>query len=177
MAIEKVVVRSFRKDEWKTYREIRLSALMDSPDAFGTTYEESLKLSDAAWRARLHNASDQTDYAMAATTGSRVIGLGWVRIELTDPGTAHLYQMWVAPEARRKGAGRKLLESAISWSTARHCTKLLLDVTCGDRPARRLYDAFGFRPVGDPLPLREGSELLEQPMALVLPTQEQVEQG
>jgi hypothetical protein len=32
-----ITVRTFAPNEWKTYRDLRLRALADAPDAFGST--------------------------------------------------------------------------------------------------------------------------------------------
>ena len=40
-----------------TFREVRLSALKDSPTAFGSTYVEELKLSDVEWQQRAERCS------------------------------------------------------------------------------------------------------------------------
>ncbi|MDQ3397806.1 MAG: GNAT family N-acetyltransferase [Deinococcota bacterium] len=96
------------------------------------------------------------------------IGLAWGRIEESNPEVANLYQMWVAPSHRRLGAGQMLLEAVIAWAKARDACYLDLGVTCGDSLARRLYARAGFEPVGEPQPLRLGSELMGQPMRLKL---------
>jgi GNAT superfamily N-acetyltransferase len=81
---------------------------------------------------------------------------------------AALSQMWVAPTHRGRGVGQKLLEAVIAWATAQNVAALDLGVTCGDSPARRLYERAGFKPLGEPQPLRPGSTLLAQPMRLAL---------
>ena len=85
-----------------------------------------------------------------------------------NPDVANLYQMWVAPNYRGLSAGQMLLESVIAWASAANMCYLVLNVTCGDSPALRLYVRAGFQAVGEPEPLRPGSELLAQPMRLAL---------
>jgi len=94
--------------------------------------------------------------------------LAWGRIETSDPDVAALYQMWVAPSHRGLGAGQMLVEAVIGWAKARNAAYLDLGVTWRDSPARRLYERAGFKPMGEPQPLRPGSQLLGQPMRLVL---------
>jgi hypothetical protein len=44
----------------------------------------------------------------------------------------------------------------------------VLDVTTGNSEAVRLYERGGFRPIGDPKPLRPGSHLQSQAMQRLL---------
>ncbi|HEX5019283.1 MAG TPA: GNAT family N-acetyltransferase, partial [Candidatus Binatia bacterium] len=112
--------------------------------------------------------ASRLDLPLVAEVGREPIGLAWGRIEISSLDVAHLYQMWVAPSYRRLGVGRMLLEAVIAWAKAANACYLALGVTCGDSPAMRLYVRAGFQPLGDPEPLRPGSELLAQPMRLTL---------
>jgi GNAT superfamily N-acetyltransferase len=47
---------------------------------------------------------------------SQLVGLAWSRIDTSDPQRVHLYQMWVDPNFRGHGTGRKLLDAAIHWA-------------------------------------------------------------
>lgn len=96
--------------------------------------------------------------------------MAWGRIESSDPDVANLYQMWVAPNYRGLGTGQVLLEVVIAWARAANLCYLALAVTCGDSPAMRLYVRAGFKPEGEPEPLRPESELLAQRMRLALRT-------
>jgi ribosomal protein S18 acetylase RimI-like enzyme len=66
------------------------------------------------------------------------------------------------------GAGELLLKAIVAWATARKVRQVVLQVTCGDTSAYRLYVRNGFKPVGPTEPLRPGSSMLSQPMRLVL---------
>jgi GNAT superfamily N-acetyltransferase len=162
-------VRALDADEWRVYRGLRLRALADAPDAFGSTLAEEEGRRDAEWSGRLASGADhRANLPLVAELRGEPIGLAWGRIERANPGVAALYQMWVAPTHRRLGAGQMLLEAVIVWARARNAAYLTLGVTCGDSSARRLYERVGFRPLGEPLPLRPGSKLLGQPMRLAL---------
>jgi GNAT superfamily N-acetyltransferase len=162
-------IRAFAPHEWSIYKDLRLRALADSPDAFVRTLAEEQHRSDAEWSSRLASGSDpHWDLPLLAVVNRKPIGLAWGRIERSNPDVANLYQMWVAPTHRRLGAGRMLLETVIAWARARNVSYLELGVTCGDSPAARLYARAGFDPVGEPEPLRPGSELLAQSMRLKL---------
>ena len=162
-------IRQFQADEWQLYRELRLRALAESPDAFGSTFSRENEFPQQWWHDRLAaGVASATDLPLLGDVDGIAAGLAWGRIEPQQPKTAHLYQVWVAPEARGCGAGRMLVAAVIAWAREQSVAALELCVTCGERPARRLYDRAGFLPVGKPIPIRPGAELLEQPMRLEL---------
>jgi len=161
-----VEIRPFRADEWRLYRRLRLRALADSPDAFASTLDAARARPVGWWESRLAGLDDELDLALLAEADGEPAGLAWGRIEPHARHTAAVYQMWVAPEHRRSGAGRRLLEGVIDWAKQRGVNSICLEVTIGNDPARHLYEAAGFRASGAPVPLRPGSPLEEQPMRL-----------
>ena len=163
-----VEVRLFQPHEWKQYRELRLRALEESPDAFGGTLAQARLQPDSVWVDRLSNICTDFDLPLLVQVDGEACGLAWGKIQPAAPETAHLYQMWVAPQQRGFGAGMRLLERVISWAREREARELLLSVTCGDSPARRMYERTGFAAAGELEPLRPGSDMLVQPMRLDL---------
>ena len=162
-------IRTFTADEWRVYRDLRLRALADSPAAFGSTLAAEEGRGDAEWSSRLAaGANARWNLPLVAEVRGEPIGLAWGRIETSDPDVAALYQMWVVPTHRGLGVGQMLLEAVIVWARARNASYLALGVTCGESPARRLYERAGFKVMGEPQPLRLGSPLLGQPMRLAL---------
>lgn len=162
-------IRRFDPNEWAAYRDLRLRALADAPDAFSSTLAQEETRPDSGWIERLGAASDDRwNEPLLAEVGGEQIGLAWGRIESVRPERADLYQMWVDPSWRGLGAGRQLVDAVVVWATRVGADYLALGVTCGDTPANRLYAAVGFEPVGQPEPLRPGSEILGQEMRLAL---------
>lgn len=161
------VIRQFAAEEWQVYRRLRLAALADAPDAFGSTLAAEQDLSDAHWEERLSTGAASTnDLPLIALVGNIPAGLAWGKIDPANPRIAHVYQMWVTPAHRRMGSGAALLGTLIEWARNRGVSELVLSVTCGDNPARRLYGRMRFEPRGEPVPLRSGSTLLAQEMRL-----------
>jgi GNAT superfamily N-acetyltransferase len=162
-------VREFHPSQWRAYKDLRLRALADSPDAFGSTLASELDRSDAQWAESLAKASiSGFDLPLIAFVGTRPVGLAWAKADPTDSLTIHLFQMWVTPEHRGRGLGRLLLSTAIQWARERGAKTMLLGVTSGDTSAVRLYASAGFQAVGIPRPLRPGSLLQSQNMKLDL---------
>ena len=163
-----IIVRPFEPSEWKQYRETRLTALKDSPDAFGSVLETSSLIPDSGWVDRLANISPERDLPLVGLVDSEIGGMAWANIDNPENRIAHLYQMWVAPQFRGFRLGQGLLNAAMAWAAAQGVSCMRLSVTCGDTPARKLYESAGFIPVGNPEPLRPGSDLEVQPMEYTL---------
>jgi len=163
-----ITLHAIEPGEWPLYRDLRLQALAESPDAFGSTLEAEAGRADEAWSSRIATLAAGQDQAFFARHNEAVCGLVWCKLAAQEPERADLYQMWVAPASRGQGAGRALLDGAIAWAAAQGAKCLCLGVTVGDTPAMHLYRSVGFRPSGPVEPLREGSRLTSQPMALRL---------
>jgi ribosomal protein S18 acetylase RimI-like enzyme len=162
-------VRTFAAHEWRTYRDLRLRALADSPDAFEATLAQAQARPDADWRGRLEaGTASGRDLPLVAEVEAEPLGLAWGRQVPPELEAVHVYQMWVDAGARRLGAGRMLLDTIITWATAANARCVVLGVTLGDTPAARLYARAGFQAVGEPGHLRPGSPLLGQAMQLEL---------
>lgn len=94
-------IRRFAPEEWCTYRDLRLRALAESPDAFGSTFAHERARPDAEWAARLDaGARSPAEAPLLAERDGEPVGLAWARLEEGAAGVARLYQVWVAPEHR-----------------------------------------------------------------------------
>lgn len=164
-----VTVRPFEHQEWPLLRDLRLMALADSPDAFARTWAEERRFDDAEWKRRLAEAAAvRWQLSLLAERAGAPAGLAHGRLEDDGSDIAHLYSMWVAPEARRAGVGRALVRAVVAWARGAGARRLLLGVTEGNGPAARLYASAGFVRTGERRALREGSDLLVETMALDL---------
>ncbi|THJ35726.1 GNAT family N-acetyltransferase [Lampropedia aestuarii] len=155
--------------QWAVYKEARLKALKDSPDAFGSTWQAESARSDESWFNQVSGAfSGSTDRGIFAFKDAHVCGLVWCQLSMAQPGIANLYQMWVDPQARGCGIGRTLLNEATAWAQNKGATHIRLTVTVAQSPAMQLYRSYGFYPVGEPTAMRDGSELMVQTMEVAL---------
>ena len=163
------VIRRLRPEEWRAYREIRLRALRESPNAFGSTFEGESSKPDDYWQARVASAdTSRHQLPLVAEAATQMVGLVWGVIDAQRSDIAHVIQMWVAPEVRGRGCGARLLESVVDWAREAKVQSVHLRVTSGDTPALRLYLRAGFRAFGDPEALRPGSVELTHTMRLDL---------
>jgi GNAT superfamily N-acetyltransferase len=146
--------------DWPAWRDIRLRALRDSPEAFGSTYAREVAFADSDWRRRLE---DPTSVSVLALDGPRPVGMGGGFQDL--PGWLHVIAMWVEPGARGQGIAHGLLRVIQRWADDRGL-RLHLDVSTGNPGARRVYERYGFTVTGETRPIRAGSGDLVERMVL-----------
>jgi GNAT superfamily N-acetyltransferase len=78
--------------------------------------------------------------------GDRVAGSAAIRG--SADGEAELKRMYLLPEVRGRGLGRRLLELALGWARERGLAAVTLDTTEEMSAARSLYESAGFRAYG-----------------------------
>jgi len=165
-----ITVRKFESTEFAAYRNLRLSALEESPDAFESTLgAEQLRI-QRAWGSRLDSGCRSgMDLPLIGLVGASAAGLAWGKVDSSDSTVVNVYQMWVAPECRGHGLARFLLRTIVVWAASLQARSVQLGVVCGNSPAMRLYTSEGFVPIGQVTPLRPGSMLMVQHMRLHIP--------
>lgn len=156
-----VLVRKAVPGDWEALRDIRLAALRDAPDAFGSTYAEQVKFTKEDWLNRI--AGDSTFLAFLDGDDEPAGLSGGYR---DDDGSYHLVSMWVHSRARGHGVGEALIDAVAGWArTQPEATALYLWVTDDNKPARRLYERCGFVPTGQRQPLPSNPALEEIAMS------------
>lgn len=162
-------LRVLAPENWAEYKSLRLNALKESPDSFGSTYEREAAFSDVEWIERLRaNFEGMISLPLVAEIDGDLVGLAWGVIHHSDEKLAHIYQMWVSPEARGKGIAMSFLNELKIWALSNSCTSIELAVTTNNDAAVGLYKICGFKADGVKKQLRAGSELLTQQMVMVL---------
>jgi GNAT superfamily N-acetyltransferase len=128
-------------------RELRLASLQADPGAFGATYESDAAQPASWWErgATLSDAGVEQRMYVVVEDG-RWLGLALVRPDDDSPGDAVLNAMWVAPEARGRGAARALCDACAQWAAERGFSALNAAIVAGNEPARRAYESAGFVP-------------------------------
>lgn len=151
-----LVIRRLAPADWAAFRDIRLAALRDAPEAFGSTAADAEKLDEQEWRRRLERRA-----VFVAEVATRRVGLA-AGIGGDQPKEAELISLWVAPAWRGHGAGDRLVETVLAWAAREGFTDVGLWVATGNTRAERLYARHGFVPTGRVQPMGgERSDLLE----------------
>lgn len=143
-------IRVLNETDAKSYQNLRLSALLTNPEAFGSTYEREAAFSLDTVAERIKPAQDQFVLGAFDYGGSLVGIVSFVRDK--GPKTAHkghVYGMYVSPGARGQGAGKALLLELIH--KAKNCNgleQINLTVMSENVIAKQLYLSLGFTVYG-----------------------------
>lgn len=128
---------------------LRLRALREHPVAFSSSPEDD-RVADADFMAR-SLADTQASAVFGAFEQQDIVGMvGVVRERQAKlRHSALVWGMFVAPEARRRGLGRRLMECAIERARAwPGVVRVQLAVSTTAPEARALYESLGFRAWG-----------------------------
>jgi len=96
-----------------------------------------------AYRSELE--SNRLASYLVARAGERIVAYGgmWLMVD-----EAHITTFAVHPAWRRQGIGERLLLAFMDLAVDRGAHEATLEVRLSNLPARRLYEKYGFRPVG-----------------------------
>ena len=133
-------------EDWQLWRELRRTALLEAPGAFGSTLAEWSGEGDAEarWRARLR------DVALNLVLVLDGVPVGMVSaLAPSVDGMVKLISLWVAPAARGRGVGDEAVRRVLAWASNK-CPSclLMLSVKSDNDSARRLYERHGFVDAG-----------------------------
>ncbi|WP_246941959.1 GNAT family N-acetyltransferase [Bacillus pinisoli] len=130
------------------YREIRLEALKANPEAFSSSYEEEKESTLESFENRLKFGHF---FTFGAFVENNLVGVVTLIVE-TKTKTKHranIVAMYVYPENRKSGIGRKLMTEAIlKAKEIKVVEQIYLTVTSGNEPAKNLYNSLGFKTYG-----------------------------
>lgn len=79
-----------------------------------------------------------------AVIGFAVVGM----LELAEAAECELENMAIAPAWRRRGLGRRLVQTVIGWCAKQKTLQVLLEVRASNTAALELYASMGFQVVG-----------------------------
>lgn len=152
-------VRRLTAEDAEAYRDLRLEGLSRHPEAFGSAYEEDARKSLAEWQERLATSAVFGGFQAESLVGTA--GLFRQGAEKTRH-KALLVGVYVQEQARGSGLARALVEAVIEEARGQ-VEQLLTSVGASNAPARRLYEALGFRAWGvQPRSLKVGERYVDE---------------
>lgn len=139
-------IRPLKRSEWLVFKEFRLSALLDTPDAFGGIHRDEIRKSNEWWQ-------DFIDYSNihGAFDGNKIIGIiGYLYPSKYNDKAALPVSVYVAPDHRGKGVNHMMFEALASHIRANtDAIGIDLDHAEGNKKAQRSYEAMGFIHTGN----------------------------
>ncbi|WP_323790957.1 GNAT family N-acetyltransferase [Nocardioides sp.] len=139
-------------DEWSRLRAVRLAALAESPEMFGSALAREEAFDEAEWRRRAARPAtfiavrDGVDVGLA---GAYELDVGWF-----------VMGMWLAPSARGTGLVEALLAACESVALEAGAREILLGVMEDNPRGRGAYARAGYLPTGDREHVRDGRDEL-----------------
>lgn len=153
-----VVLTRVEPEDWQRLREVRLAALAESPEMFGSTWAKEQAFDEPEWRRR------------AARPATFLASRGGV-----DVGIAGVYEfddgwwvagMWLASAARGTGVVEPLIHACESVVQDAGATTVSLGVMEDNPRGRRAYLRLGYELTGEREHVREGRHELFMSKAL-----------
>ena len=130
-------------------RDIRLSALAESPHAFLATYEREKAYSEDQWRAEFTRG----DWIVGFLDGRPAGLLGVTQDPRTPADARYLEYLWVAPDRRGRHVALDMITAALDRLRARGMRTALLWVLDDNDVAMRVYRRAGFTSTNHRQPL------------------------
>ena len=141
-------LRRLTPDDWAVLRDVRLRALADSPDAFGSTLEREEPFDEKEWRRRCVRP------VWVAEVDGRPVAMAGA---FSTDGVLQVWGMWTDPDHRGRGLAHALLDVLVGRAVDED-RPVALHVNTTNAGARAFYDGYGFVGTGELEPLRPGSE-------------------
>lgn len=151
--------RLLSPDEWRIFKDLRLSALQESPNAFGGTYSDEHIQEESWWRAfiqdcHIHGLFHETN----------LIGMiGYIYPSKYSDDRALPVSVYIQPGFRGHGLSKMMMDAIkghIMKTTS--AVGIDLDHAHDNKRAGIVYEAYGFRPSKEnppPLRRRDGTEI------------------
>ncbi len=160
-----ISVRGIRESDLAAYKALRLEALRDHPESFGTDYEEDLAQPQAVWVERVRKAVEDPDSRIVvADADGELAGMtGVFRSHgVKNRHAAHIWGVYVQPKYRGRRLVDQMIEEVLNWCRSREVRIVRLSATCVS-PAARCYQRCGFQVYGvSPEEIRIGERYYDE---------------
>lgn len=133
-------IRLTQATDWRLLKQVRLAALLDTPTAFGVSYQTAADYTDEQWKDRASSAAG-TEFWLAIEHDKP---LGMIGGGVSQTNRYNLIGMWVEPAARGSGLATRLVEAVKSRATGKGHDRVFLDVSPDNARAANFYLKQGF---------------------------------
>lgn len=150
--MSEITVKVLGPDDWKAYRELRLAALRESPEAFVNTAQEEEAFPESEWKDRMGRAARFVASNDDGPVG--VVSVGEADDHDSYSNMAKLFGMWVNPEFRGAGYAAALVDAASRHAYSLGAKQLSYWVSTENARAVAFASGIGFRPTDDRRPMK-----------------------
>lgn len=142
-------IRQLVAEDASEYLAIRLKALQENPEAFGSSYEEEKNDSTEKYINRFKSSLESTTFG--AFEQSKLVGtislVNQTNLKLKH--RANIAAVYVNPEVRGNGIGKDLMTRAIEKAKSiNEIEQLYLTVSTKNGAAKKVYKSMGFEVCG-----------------------------
>lgn len=141
-----LVCEELSADQWSRLRAIRLASLIDSPEAFGGSYEKESAMSEADWRQLF----EKNSYLVASKAGQDIAMMFIEKLKGDFGATCWVGGCWTDPRFRGSGALRTMFAKLDALSAERGWQVQGLGVFVTNKEAIAAYERLGFVVMGEP---------------------------
>ena len=164
-------IRVLTEADVDLYRPLRLRALREEPQAFGSSYEELVARPVEEMARRLRPDPATGTVTLGAFDPDLVGTVGLLRESgLKMQHKAMVWGVYTVPEVRGRGVGRALLTAILAHArTVPGLEQVHLTVTTVNPIAQALYESFGFVTYGvEPRSLRLAERYLDERLMVLM---------
>ena len=155
-----ITCRRATKSDVALFREVRLKALQESPEAFGSTYESAVQRDQGSWEEQLWTTTDGGDRnTQFAFEDDQCVGLAALYRE-PDAHSGDVLMMWVDSKFRGTTAATSLVDNLLSWAKESGISTVSLVVTDTNARAIKFYENQGFHDTGEKVEVDSGRNLI-----------------
>ena len=147
-----IVLTRVEPEDWQRLRDVRLAALAESPEMFGSNLAKEQSFDEAEWRRRAARPAT----FLASRDG---VDVGMAGVYEFDGGWC-VMGMWLAPVARGTGVVEALVNACESVAQAAGATTVALGVMEDNPRGRRAYLRLGYDFTGTREHVRDGRDEL-----------------
>ncbi len=152
-------IRLLTAEDWQIWKEIRLEALQNSPENFGSSYEEECDWPDLEFQ----NGLNRSHIFGAFIENYLVACAGFYTLNFIK--TQHrgvIWGMYTRPEYRKQGIASALMQHVIADARSK-VSQLHLTCVTSNHGAIQFYQKQGFKIYGtEPRALKVGDKFLDE---------------
>ena len=142
-----ISIRFIRDSEVEAFKSLRLEALREHPESFGTDYEEDAAQPESVWKERVGKAAgDPSGSIVLADAGNELAGMVgvWRGSGIKTRHEANIWGVYVRPKYRGHKLTEQMINEALGWCRGGNVRIVRLTVVTCNTAAIHAYQKCGF---------------------------------